>query len=88
MFFDISRYLGNKYFDIVWGATSMGHPKKLYFERLNLGCHCFLITVGYLIHNYFDVVWGTTPPEKPLMDPRKINFVNGLTYGASVFRKQ
>ena len=46
--FDISRCLiTDKYFDVVWGATSLGTPiwtpKNQFFERLNLGCHCFMI---------------------------------------------
>ena len=45
MFYDISRYLTDKYFDIVWGATPPnGPPKNEFFERLNLECQCFMIS--------------------------------------------
>ena len=50
LFFDISRYLTQKYFDIVWGChppgdPSNGPPKNQFFERLNLECQCFMISV-------------------------------------------
>ena len=46
--FDIRRYLTDKYFDIVWGATPLetppnGPPKNQFFLLLNLGCQCFMI---------------------------------------------
>ena len=48
LFFDISRYLIDKYFDIVWGATPQGppqmDPQKSIFERFELGCQCFMIS--------------------------------------------
>ena len=46
--FDISRYLTNKYFDIVLGCHPPGdppnRPPKINFERLELGCPCFMIS--------------------------------------------
>ena len=47
--FAISRYLTDKYFAIVWGATPPGTPpnelpKNQFFERLNLECQCFMIS--------------------------------------------
>ena len=47
--FDISRYLTEKYFDIVWGATppelpQMAPLKNQFFEQLNLGCQFVLIS--------------------------------------------
>ena len=42
-FFAISRYLTEKYFDIVWGCHLPGDPQKQFFERLNLECQCFMI---------------------------------------------
>ena len=40
--FDVRRYLLEKYFDIVWGATprdpQMDPPKNEFFIQLNLGC--------------------------------------------------
>ena len=48
VFYDISRYLTDKYFDIVWGChppedPPNGPPKNEFFERLNLECQCFMI---------------------------------------------
>ena len=49
LFFDISRYLTDKYFDIVWGChpprtPPNGPPKNQFFEQLNLECQCFMIS--------------------------------------------
>ena len=43
MLFDITRYLTEKYFDIVWGfPPPRGPPNELltnqFFEQLKLGC--------------------------------------------------
>ena len=51
-FFAISRYLTDKYFDIVWGCHPPGYPpngpiKNQFFERLNLGCYFFLISADH-----------------------------------------
>ena len=48
--FEINRYLTDKHFGIVWGCqpsalSQNGPPKKQLFERPNLRCHCFLISV-------------------------------------------
>ena len=53
--FDISRYLTDNYFDIVWGChpprgpprepSQMGPPKKQFFEWLKLEFYFFLISV-------------------------------------------
>ena len=46
VFFAVSRYLRYKYFDVVWGITPLGDPpKNQSFERLNLQCQCFLISM-------------------------------------------
>ena len=49
MFYDIRRYLTDEHFDVVWGATPRGPPKwtpqNQVFERLNLECQCFMISV-------------------------------------------
>ena len=41
------RDLTDKYFDIVWGFHPSGphqmDPQKSNFERLKLGCQCFMI---------------------------------------------
>ena len=51
VFYDISRYLTDKYFDIIWGATPFppgtppnGPPKINFFELFNLGCRFVLIS--------------------------------------------
>ena len=49
-FFDISRYLTDKYFDIVWGChpsrTPQNRaPKNQFFEWLNLEWQYFMILV-------------------------------------------
>ena len=48
----LSRYLTDKYFDIVWGylpknyPTPNGHPKIQVFEWIKLGCKLFLILLN------------------------------------------
>ena len=49
LFFDISRYLTDKYFDIVLGCPTPrgppnGPPKNQFLEWLNLGCQFVLIS--------------------------------------------
>ena len=72
-FFDISRYLTDKYFDIVWGYhpprdPPNGPPKNQFFEWLKLEFYFFDIS-RYLTHKYFDIVWGL-----PKWTPRKSIF--------------
>ena len=46
--FDISRYLPDKEFDIIWRYPRdppIGRPKTQFFEWLKLECQCFLITI-------------------------------------------
>ena len=83
-FYDISRYLTDKYFDIVWGChpPSRGTPKwtpqKSIFWTAQLRVPvCFDIS-RYLTDKYFDRVWGCHHPEIPQManGPPKINFLN------------
>ena len=46
VFFDISMYSTNKYFDIVWGLHPPGKPpKNQFFERLKVEFYFFLISV-------------------------------------------
>ena len=66
VFYDISRYLTDKYFDIVWERQSLRGPpngprKNQFFEWLNLECQCFMISAD----KYFDIVWGCNPPRGP-----------------------
>ena len=49
VFYDISRYLTDKYFDIVWEChpprdPPKWNPKNQFFERLDLGCQFILIS--------------------------------------------
>ena len=46
-FFDISTYLREKYFNVIWGYLFLREPpqnetpQNQFFERLNLRCQCF-----------------------------------------------
>ena len=44
--FDVSGCLTNKCFDIVWGCRSPWDPRGSIFERLGLGCRCFVVSGG------------------------------------------
>ena len=55
MFFDISsRYLGDEYFDIVWGATPppgdppKQTPKNQFFDWLKLGHYFFFLISAHI----------------------------------------
>ena len=70
LFFDISRYLTDKYFDIVWEC----HPprelpqmdsKNQFFERLNLECQCFMISLDISQTNILTYSSGVPPPQGP-----------------------
>ena len=68
MFFDISSYSTDKYFDIVWRYYPSGNPQwtqNSLFLRPNLGCQFFFFfdNSGYLTDDYFDIVWGYHPLE-------------------------
>ena len=94
--FDISRYLTDKYFDIVWGfqtwgfgaaklvppGTSPNRPhKKQFFKRIKLGCQCFMISSRYLTDKYFDIAWGCHSPGDPRNGPPKNQFFERLNLG-------
>ena len=68
MFYDISRDLTGKYFDIVWGATPMGTPKwtpqKSIFSVGQLGVLVFYGISRDLTVKYFDI-GGATPLGTP-----------------------
>ena len=52
--FDISRYLTDKDFDIVWGCHPPGTPKNYFFERLNLGSqfvYCIYVLAFGIVRN-------------------------------------
>ena len=91
VFFDISRYLTGKYFDVVWECQPRGPPNRLpNINFLNGSTYgCFDIR-RYLRDKYFYIVWGSQPPPPPppgdssKWTTPKINFLNGSTYGPSV----
>ena len=78
LFFDISRYLTDKYFDIVWGATPRGPPKwtpqKSIFRTAQARVLLFFDISRYLTDKYFDIVWGCHPPGTPKWTPQKSIF--------------
>ena len=83
--FDISRYLTDKYFDIVWGCRSprdpqMDPPKNQIFEWFNRVPVCFDIR-RYLSDKYFDIVWGCHPPGDSPNGPPKNQIFERLNLG-------
>ena len=80
VFYDISRYLTDKYFDIVWNATPppgtpQMDPPKINFLNGSARLLLFFDISRYLTDKYFDIVWGCHPPrEPPQMDSPKIKF--------------
>ena len=75
-------------FHIVWGyppseTPPKCNPQNYFFEQLPV---CFDMN-RYLTYKYFDIVWRSlpSPPGTPEMGPRKITFLNGLTWVASFF---
>ena len=87
--FGISKYLTDKYFNIVWGChppedPPNGSPKKSIFWTAQFRVPvCFDIR-RYLTDKHFGIVWGCHSPREPPNGPLKINFLNGSTYRASV----
>ena len=83
--FDISGYLKDKYFDIVWGYYDPWEPpqinpsKNQFFEPRNFGCQFFFDISRYLIGKYFDIVWEYHLHGYPPNGPPKIDFLNGST---------
>ena len=70
VFYDISRYLIDKYFDIVWGCHALGDPpnglaKNQCFLTAQLRVPVFYDISIYLTDKYFDIVWGCHPPGDP-----------------------
>ena len=63
--FDVSRYLTDKYFDIVWGCQPPQGtppnepPKNQFFEWLNLGCQCFMMSGDILLTNTLTLLFWT-----------------------------
>ena len=69
MFYDISRYLTDKYFDIVWGCHLLGDPPidppNINFFNGSAIVPVFYDISGYLTDKYFGVVWGVPPLQGP-----------------------
>ena len=79
VFYDISKYLTDKYFDIVWGChppetPQMDLPKNQIFERLNLVCQSVLISADIYLTIILTEFGGATPLGTPQMDPQKSIF--------------
>ena len=72
--FYISKYLTDKYFDIVWGSPpetpQMDLPKNQFFERFNLVCQSVLISADIYLTIILTEFGGATPQ----MDPQKSIF--------------
>ena len=77
MFFDISRYLRDKYFDMVWGYHPLEDPQKSIFKMAWAEALVFFDISTFLRHKCFNIVWGITPADPPKMDPPKTNFLIG-----------
>ena len=68
---DISRYLTDKHFDIVWGYPPPGDPQIAPQKSIFLTAQARVLVLfdisRYLTDKYFDLVWGTTsswgPPQ-------------------------
>ena len=83
--FDISRYLTDKYFDIVWGGPPNGPFKNQFFERLKVEFYFFFDISRYLTDKYFDIVWECHPPGTPPNVPPKNQFFEWLNLGCQCF---
>ena len=76
--FDISRYLTDKYFDIVWGChppkpLQMDPPKINFLNGSTWVLVCFDIS-RYLTNKYFDIVWGCHRQGTSQIDHQKSIF--------------
>ena len=77
VFFNISRHLRDKYFDIVWeyhppqGPPQM-EPPKINFLMVQRMVPVFFDISRYLRNKYFDMVWGYHPlGDLPKWIPQK-----------------
>ena len=74
LFFAISRYFTDKYFDIVWGCHPPNGPPKINLNG-STWVPVFYDIRRYLTDNYLDIFWGChIPPGTPQMDPQKSIF--------------
>ena len=74
--FDISRYLTDVYFDIVWGChiflgTPKYTPQKSIFSTAKAWVPVLYDISRHLTDKYFDIVWGCHPPGDPPNGPPK-----------------
>ena len=74
VFYDTSRYLPHKYFDVVWGCHPLGTPQNQFFWIAQLRMPVWFDISRYLTDKYFDIFWGCHSPPG---DPPIINFLNG-----------
>ena len=65
LFFAISRYLTDKYFDIVRGATQIDLSQKSIFWMAQLRELVFYDISRYLTDKYFDILWECYPQGPP-----------------------
>ena len=73
--FGISRYLTDKYLDIVWGCHPTGTPPNRPLKNNLLLWYQFYDISRDLTDKYFDIVWGCHPPWRlPQMDPPRNQF--------------
>ena len=88
MLFDISRYLIDKYFDMIWSITPSGDPPQMdlpkinFFSGLNLGASFFDIS-RYLTNKHFETVWRYLTPFPRY--PRKKIFFEWFNLGCHFF---
>ena len=77
-FFDISRYLTNKYFGMAMGYHPPKTPKINFLNGLTSVASVFDIS-RYLTDKDFDTVWGYNPPRgSPEWTSQKITFLKSL----------
>ena len=57
VFYDISIYLTDKYFEVVWGCPP-GDPQKSIFSTAQARVPLFYDISRYLTKKYFDIVWA------------------------------
>ena len=81
MFYDISRYLTDKYFDIVWECHAPwgppNRPQKSIFSTAHLRVPVFYDIRRYVTDKCFGIVWRCHPPPTvtpPKMGPQKSFF--------------
>ena len=88
MFDDISRYLTEKYFGLLWGChillgTPQMEPQKSNFSTAQARVPVFFDISRYLTDKYFDKVWEYLTKNSPHPNkPHKIQFFEWLKLGS------